>query len=340
MKIRFWLTLAIPLLLVACDKDDEGGGDSGGNTSIPVTFTASIQPEVETRITVNNGWTGLADSKMAVSVDGTVKEYVVSEIGEVTSSDPFYWEDKETMTVDAWYPYNDGVKPETFTVSADQSIAGNYEKSDYLEVVGATVTPKKSLLTFTHRTAKIACTVTSEFGDAKTARITLHNLAGVDEGTSVKTTNKLRALLVPQTILAGTALMEIQTDIVGKSVYTLEEDLELKKGCLYQVEITVTASGVDAVFSESSQWVADEEIPDAQSPEANPGNGDNGWNGDDEPTEGSSPDTAPGSEDGTWSGDEEDVNGNNSNASPDSEDGKWTGDEETVTGTNSSSEAA
>lgn len=358
MKIRFLLTMAIPLLMVACDDSDESSDGGGGNSSTPVTFTASIQPEANTRITVNNGWSGITDTQMAISIDGTVKEYAVSEIGEVTSIDPFYWDNKESLTVDAWYPYNDGVKPETFTVSADQSVTENYEKSDYLEVVGATITPKKSALTFTHRTAKIACTVISEFDDAKTAQITLLNLAGVDEGTSVKATGKLTALLVPQTITAGTELMAIQTDVVGKSVYTLKEDLELKKGYLYHVEVSITAGGVDAVFSESSKWVADEEIPDAQSPDVSPDTDNNGWNGNSEPSEGSSPDVNPDSngngwngdsessegssldtnpENGNagWNGDEEIAGGSSQNTNPDNGNGKWTVDEESATATTS-----
>lgn len=332
MKIKFLLTMAIPLLLVACDKDGEGGGDSGGNASAPVTFTASIQPEAKTRVTVNNGWTGLADSKMAVSIDGTVKEYTVNEIGEVTSSEPFYWEDKETMTVDAWYPYNNGVKPETITVSADQSVAANYEKSDYLEAVGATVTPKKATLTFTHRTAKIVCTVTSTLGDAGDARIILHGLAGVDEGSSVIATDKCRALVVPQTLSSGTEFIEIQSDVVGKYMYALKEDLELKKACLYYVDVSITANGIDAVFTESSRWVADAETPDAQSPEANPGNGDNGWSGDSESSGGNSPEANPGNGNNGWSGDSESSGGNSLEANPDNGNGSWNGSGENANG--------
>lgn len=299
--------MAAALLLGACNNDEET--DGGINSQNPVTFTATIQPEVETRITVNNGWTGLADSKMAISIDGTVKEYVVSELGEVTSSNPFYWEEKESMVVDAWYPYNNGVIPETIIVSADQSVAANYEKSDYLEVVGATVTAKKPTLSFIHRTAKVLCTLTSSLDDTKDVRLILHNLSGVDEGTSVITTNKYRALVVPQTIPAGTEFVEVQSGLTGRHIYTLKEDLELKKGYVYRTDITISASGIDVIFTESSKWVADVETPDAQSPEANPGTGDNNWNGNNETSDGSSPGANPDNGNSGWNGDNENVTG-------------------------------
>lgn len=299
--------MAAALLLGACNNDEET--DGGINSQNPVTFTATIQPEVETRITVNNGWTRLADSKMAISIDGTVKEYVVSELGEVTSSNPFYWEEKESMVVDAWYPYNNGVIPETIIVSADQSVAANYEKSDYLEVVGATVTAKKPTLSFIHRTAKVLCMLTSSLDDTKDARLILHNLSGVDEGTSVITTNKYRALVVPQTIPAGTEFVEVQSGLTGRHIYTLKEDLELKKGYVYRTDITISASGIDVIFTESSKWVADVETPDAQSPEANPGTGDNNWNGNYETSDGSSPGANPDNGNSGWNGDNENVTG-------------------------------
>lgn len=288
MKIRFLLTMAIPLLLAACDDSDESGGEGGGNVSAPVTFTASIQPEAKTRITVNNGWTGITDTKMAISIGGEVKEYAVSEIGEVTSAQPFYWEDKETLTVDAWYPYNGGVKPETITVSADQSVPANYEKSDYLEVVGAAITPKKPVLTFTHRTTKIVCTVTSEYEDAETAQVTLLNLTGVDEGTSVKTTDKLKALVVAQTIPANTEFMEIGLAVAGRKRYKLDEDLVLKPGTQYDADIFVTFQGLEVEIREQKSWSADVEVAPGLSPEVNTGTAD-GWtnNGTDDTLEGS-----------------------------------------------------
>ena len=98
-----------------------------------------------------------SDAKVGVEINGTVKEYTVNEKGELTSAAPFYWEDLgQTVSVNAWYPYNEGKKPEV-VVAADQSVAANYLASDLLEVNNASVSASENTLTFVHRTACVEC---------------------------------------------------------------------------------------------------------------------------------------------------------------------------------------
>lgn len=329
--------MAFPLLLIACGDDNESNGNEGNGDSdaVPVAFTASIQPETATRVTVNNGWTGLADSQVAISIDGKVKTYHVNDLGEMTSTDPFYWGTEETLTVDAWYPYNNGTKPETLTVSADQSIPANYEKSDYLEVVGATVTPVRSTLVFKHRTAKLVCSVESEYDDAAEVQVSLNGLAGVDAGTTVKTSALLRALVVPQTVPAGTAFVEVNLPLAGMYVYTIEEDLELKAGCQYEVEINVTLQGIEVEFRQSATWSADAESADTVSPEVDKGTA-GGWNtGDSETQTGSSGEINTGTNVGGWQNDTETSTGQSGNVTVGNgtEGNKWNAEEETSTTT-------
>ncbi len=308
MKSRILLMMAIPLLLVACSKDDNGDDGREETANEPVAFVASIQAETETRVTVNNGWANLSDSRVAIVVDGTMKEYTVNELGEVTSDNPFYWGEQESIVVDAWYPFNNGVKPEIITVCADQSIRENYEKSDYLEVLRTTVSPRKNELTFTHRTTKVVCSLDFELDEAKGVKVVFKNLAGVDEGTNVTPTDKFRALLVPQTIPAGTEFLEITASITGKHIYTLEKDLVLKKGCLQQIYLTITPQGVTALFPAPGAWVADSEELEGQSPDAKPG-GNGSWNGstDNETVNGETPEANSGNGGGSWAGDNEEV---------------------------------
>lgn len=333
MKIKFLLTMAIPLLLAACSKDDNGGG---GEQEIrtPVTFIANIQPEAKSRVTVNNGWVGLYDSRIAIMIGGVTKEYTVSEIGEVTSDDPFYWDGQESITVEAWYPYSEGVKPETLVVYADQSIQENYEKSDYLEVLNGGITPKRSTITFTHRTTKLTCNLSSTQGDVQNARVIFHGLEGVNEGNSIKATKKHRALIVPQTIPVGTDFIEVLFEDGGRYVYTLKEELDLKKGFQQPADVSITESGIDVVFAQVISWVVDEETPDGKSPGANPGNGSDGWNnGGSESADGKSPTTDPNEENSGWTGDSEDTNGNSSEANPNNgSNSNWTGSGEDAHG--------
>lgn len=336
MKTKFLLVMAAPwLLLAACEKNDETA-DAGGSTGgTPVTFTASIQPETETRSTVNNGWTGITDGKMGVSVDGTVKEYAVNELGEVTSTDPFYWGSKDTLTVDAWYPYNNGVKPDVLTVSADQSVAANYEASDYLEVVQATVTQKAATLTFTHRTAKLIFTLASTYEEnVDDARIILHNLTGVDSGTSVTTTSQWRALIVPQEITGGTNFVEIVLGENENYYYAPTTNQTFQKACAYQIDLTITPDGVEAVIVESSSWIGDAETMTDGSPTGNVTGSDSSWSGSSEDSEGSSPEGNTNDSNGGWSGSSETSAGSSPQGSVSGSSG-WTGDSEDVQATTS-----
>ena len=323
--------MAIALLLTACGKDDDGGGEE--NTPTPINFTANIQSETISRVTVNNNWGRLSDSRIAIMIGGVTKEYAVNENGEITSDDPFYWEGQKDITVESWYPYCDGVKPETLVVYADQSIQENYEKSDYLEVVNGGVTLKKNVLTFTHRTTKMFCNVSSEYGDPGKAQVFLHELAGVNEGTSVTMNKAHCALIVPQTIPVGTEFLEIHFEDGSKRVYTLEEELDLKKGFQTKADITITPDGIEVVFSEISSWIADTETPGWQSPGANPGNNGDGWTGDSEDTSGNSSEANPDNGSGSWTGNSEDTTGSSSEANPDNgNNGNWTEDDEDANG--------
>lgn len=338
MKFRFLLALALPLFLAACDDGDESNGEGGeiggGNASSnAIELMASIQPETLTRTTVNNGWTGLSDNKVAVSLDGVTKGYTIDEQGLLTSADPFLWDDKESVTINAWYPYNGGVKPQTFTVQADQSIAENYEKSDYLEAVDVAITPQNTQVVFVHRVAKIFCTVVSTVESMKNARIVFHNLAGVDEGTSVKATSVNRALLVPQTIPAGTGFIEIQYGTSGSYIHYLETALELKAGYLCLAKVTVTSSGVDVAFSQTASWTADNnEVIDGDT-EVNLDNNGGSWNGDssnNEQANGTTPGMNADNGNGTgWTGDTEQADANSPGTNANNGNGTgWTGDNE------------
>ena len=86
---------------------------------------------------------------------------------------------------------------------ADQSKLENFVGSDQLEVVSATVTPSYSVLSFSHRVAKLVCSLTVENGTAEGAIVRLLNLKQVQEGTSVTATSDWKALMVPQTIPAA-----------------------------------------------------------------------------------------------------------------------------------------
>lgn len=228
MKTRTFLIAAF-CLLAACAKEEGGtdgpgiqpGDEPGGEPQqeASISFTADIPAFVkgESRATVDNNWSELPDPTVAVEIDGVVKAYTVDVNGRLTSEDPFLWGDKEEVTVNAWYPYTEGSKisDEALTVMADQSKLENFVGSDQLEVVSATATPSYSVLSFSHRVAKLVCSLTVENGTAEGAVVRLLNLKQVQEGTSVTATSDWKALMVPQTIPTGQDFVEVTVPSMG-----------------------------------------------------------------------------------------------------------------------------
>ena len=147
IKGKFLLTAVLALFLASCGDDEVSQGADGAEVKFTAGFVPMQTAGADTRLTTNDNWAGLADRTVAIEIDGIVKPYTVDEMGNLTSSDPFYWGDKTELTVNAWYPYNEGVKPEIPVVKADQSGSGYWE-SDHLEVVtqdvpfSVIVTPK------------------------------------------------------------------------------------------------------------------------------------------------------------------------------------------------------
>lgn len=300
MSNLWWAVL--PFCLFACNKDEQQEGTDG----TPVSFVTTISPS--SRLTVNNSWAGLSDAKVGVEINGTVKEYTVNEKGELTSASPFYWEDLTgDVSVNAWYPYNEGKKPE-LVVAADQSVAENYLNSDLLEVNGASVSASKNTLAFVHRTASVECTLRltdGEEGTMNAATVTLHNLSGVDEGNSIKTTGDYKALVAPQTLPAGTVFLEVTMSDGRSDEYVLEGNLELKSGFIQPVSIEVAPDGLDVDFGTPVKWQGETVSTEGESPEVAPdANGDK-WepNGDNVQTDGETSEQKPANGDTSkWDG--------------------------------------
>lgn len=294
MKTRTFLIAAF-CLLAACAKEEGGtdgpgiqpGDEPGGEPQqeASISFTADIPAFVkgESRATVDNNWSELPDPTVAVEIDGVVKAYTVDVNGRLTSEDPFLWGDKEEVTVNAWYPYAEGSKisDEALTVMADQSKLENFVGSDQLEVVSATVTPSYSVLSFSHRVAKLVCSLTVENGTAEGAIVRLLNLKQVQEGTSVTATSDWKALMVPQTIPAGQDFVEVTVPSYGNLSFVsgLDKELVIEKGKVYYLSINVSQEGAVTVeISSSVAWGNSETLPvPGTSTEVNPSPGQPGW---------------------------------------------------------------
>lgn len=327
MRISNLWWAVLPFCLLACEKDKQQEGTDG----TPVSFVATISPA--SRLTVNDSWAGLLEAKVGIEINGMVKEYTVNENAELTSSVPFYWEElASSVSVNAWYPYNEGIKPE-IVVAADQSVPENYLVSDMLEVNGATVSQSENILTFVHRTARVECTLkldAEEEGTMNAATITLYNLSGVAEGNSVKTTGDYKALVAPQTLTAGTVFMEVTMSDGRSDEYVLEEDLVLEGGYIFPVSVEVTPDGLKVDFGTPIKWEGETVGTNGEAPEVGPDTDGGSWdNGGDDSTNGETSSVGPGTSTDGWNGTDvptgAEINEVNPGNSTDDGNKKWEG---------------
>lgn len=315
MKITKYLCLAFSLMLFSCNKEEAGGTDNSNEYAISFTASITAVNNGATRLTTNNSWAGLTDNSIAVKIGESVKEYTISESGEMTSEAPFYWNEISTsdVTVSAWYPYNEGVKP-VVVVCADQSVPENFQKSDFLECE-TTVSKENSALTFTHAGAKIICEVIlDEEVDASlnASKVMLSGFTGVSDEGIITTNGAREALVAPQSVAANQVIVMIElsdgryTEGYPNPVVregTIKYPFEIKKGYYYTFKATVYASEMTVECTGATAWTGDSSDVSAESPSVGPdAEGDN-WeqNGGDADVNGGTSTVSPGNgSDSEW----------------------------------------
>lgn len=287
------LLIASILMIAACSEKDDGfatlpdDSDNGNQVQElpewrpPIAFTTKIETfskqnfllsEDDSRNTIDNGWAGiLEDRVVSVKIDDVVKDYVVNNSGILSSDDPFYWEEREEVTVDAWYPSNGGVRlsdTEIFVYS-DQSSVENFLKNDLLEVVSSKVTPSDTDLSFRHRMAMLVCKLNmdgleTEESDAEVSILGLKQLK--DGATVLGLGARREAIVVPQTISSGESFIEVNIPKLHNftCIAVTESTLVLEGGRIYSLEINVSEEGKATVtISNSVSWgdEDEEELP-------------------------------------------------------------------------------
>lgn len=163
--------LASLLMLAACTPDEVTDDTRLPEGKYPFTLTAEMDGlAATTRATADGNWDG--NEKVAVQVktgnEAPVKEYTVTNTtGELTSTDPFYWQKAdETKQVSAWYlgtGYS-GTLPTAWSVQSDQngseSGKSNYQRSDFLYAPQTGISYKGNKeLPFYHQTAKVVINI-------------------------------------------------------------------------------------------------------------------------------------------------------------------------------------
>ena len=332
-KLKMLYVAAFALLLPACQDDD--GKNATGQA---VTFTSTIRAlEASAE---NEDWSGTLDPRVAVQADGTVKMYKVDSEGNLVSDDPFHWNGGASMTVAAWYPYNNGIRQEEVVVKANQATPSLFQQSNLMEVGSTEVTPDNPALTFVHRTVKVVCNLSApdetasraDYDPFAGAQVTLLNIQGTDEGNGrVITTANHAAYIPPQTIAAGTEFAELKLADGREMIIKLEEDYNAEQGhkTTFDIVADPEAGRLDITVSDEPSWDSSEDFTDIPS---TPGDGDEEEEDPDWEEEGSedldidSPEIQPGDGQASW---EEENGGSLDGSSPEVQpdgDAEWGGD--------------
>ena len=256
MRHRLFIPAATALLLglAACTQDEAGFLPEGAEGT-PIVFTATgLNPAATatagTRAPADGNWTGV--QSVAVMMDGMVKTYNVTPStadptsATLTSTDPYYWTNREDITVTAWWPYTAGeTTPPAVKVKANQSAQKDFEGSDLIVADGQTVTYGSPTLRFTHRTARVTIVLTDYTEGLASVQLTGLSTEGDNPDIIVpydKGSNTYTAIVAPQNVAAGTTFITC-TFTNGKTfVYKMKNATDWQAGGEYTYTVSLAAA--------------------------------------------------------------------------------------------------
>lgn len=141
MKTRFFAFAALALTLAACNNDNENLNDG----PVAAKFTADIYESVSTR--VNQDGTDWTDGDcIGITGAGFINIPYVRESGQFVPEDKtIYFNDTETKTFNAYYPYQSDGGTVSVSTAADKQGSG----IDFLFASGATGDTHNPTVSFT-----------------------------------------------------------------------------------------------------------------------------------------------------------------------------------------------
>lgn len=146
MKTRFFAFAALALTLAACNNDNENLNDG----PVAAKFTADIYESVSTR--VNQDGTDWTDGdRIGITGADFINIPYVRESGQFVPEDKtIYFNDIETKTFNAYYPYQSDGGTVSVSTAADKQGPG----IDFLFASGATGDTHNPEVSFTDKTAE------------------------------------------------------------------------------------------------------------------------------------------------------------------------------------------
>lgn len=254
--------VAVLLLGIAACTHDEQSSSTDGAELTPVVIRATGLPTgglPVSRATVDGDWQGVASVALRIGEEVKVYTVVASDVDGYknatlsNATDPFYWMGYDKITATAWWPYNetDLTQMPAVKVKADQSDWDAFAASDFISAEEQTVEHNNPTLEFTYRTARVAVSLTNGDGitddDISHATVSLTGLSTTDGNpATIDTYNAsgfYEALVLPQTVTAGTPFIEVKLD--GVTFYFRpKDDVVLVAGNRYTYAVNVNATGL------------------------------------------------------------------------------------------------
>ena len=263
------MTVAVALCCLAlfaasCSDVTDADGTALPDGKYPMAFTAAVDGLTATRATTDNNSRWAGGEQVAVQVNGTTKTYTAASDGTLTAADGFYWQDKNSVNVAAWYPADFSLANIT-----KQDESDNYARLDFLYAPQSSVsfnTP--ATLNFGHRMAKVSATLKAGSGltdsdlNGATVKFYGYTAATVDcaAGTITEPNtngwitayhpsgNSYSALVIPQQMQNQKFIrVTVGTGDAARDYFytpTGTNDANLEAGKAYNYTITVHKSGM------------------------------------------------------------------------------------------------
>ena len=275
MRHRLFIPAATALLfaLAACTQDELAGDNRLPEGEYPVVIRATgLSVEAtplaapSTRSAVDGDWQGV--TSVALKMGDAVKEYTVTASTDFKSAtlsrenDPYYWTNRDPITVSAWWPFNnaDITQMPAVKVAEDQSKLADFQKSDFISAENRKVEFNNPTLEFTHRTARVTIELKPGTGFTSVAGATVSLVSlSADNGnpTAIKTYNvsgnTYEALTAPQTVAAGKPFVKVELG-GGTFYFRPQNNVVLEAGSRYKYTVKVNAIGLTLEGCTIGNW--------------------------------------------------------------------------------------
>lgn len=289
MKTKFFMTMAVAMLVFAACSNDENEMDNW-NGEIRLSSGLVVQTRATNKDVPDKQIA--ADQQIGIYVEGVSGETVFTGYTNVSadadgsgnfsrySTTMYYPQSGKDVQISAYHPYDQNASDlYDFTVETAQATDANYFMSDLLYSKKKTYARSKTAhsLTFEHKLVKVVCNLNSGEGTPDIAGATVEIVAperavsfnrttgAVSDATaSVKSGNvtlgQYGAIIAPQTYPKGAKFLKVTLTTGGELYYTIpngsgDEDLILDPGSVYTFDITVDLTELK-VSSEISEWTS------------------------------------------------------------------------------------